>query len=547
MFRNTFKLNLRRKVSLYLIVALAPVAVLVPYVIVEHQLMHSEQEVAERATQIADLIVKSTRYAMLVNEREIADHIIGDIGRQHGIERVRVMNKDGVIVHSKERAENGYAIDQDEEPCTRCHETGKTLSRVPEDKRWRIYTDGYGQRLLAAMAPIRNEPSCYEASCHEHRPGQSVLGVVDIAYSLDEMDAEMREHGIAIFGLSAAVILVIAVGVGILLQRLIYVPLKDLNLGAQRISSGDLEHQLPVRSADEFGRVAESFNQMSTTLRRTLHELKELVQTLEQKVEERTAELRTAEAELAQGEKLASIGLLASGIAHELNNPLTGVLTFTTLLRKKMPDGSPDAEDLDLVIAETKRCASIIRRLLDFARQKVPTEGFVDLNAVLEDVVRFVANPATVQKIAIETRLDPDLPEVWGDADLVKQVVLNILVNATQAISGEGHILVESRRLAPGEGGTKRDGPTMVEFAITDDGCGIPEENLQRIFDPFFTSKEVGKGTGLGLSVSYGIVKAHGGSIRVESVVGEGSTFRVQLPTVAPEAEGESSTTAAKP
>jgi two-component system NtrC family sensor kinase len=167
----------------------------------------------------------------------------------------------------------------------------------------------------------------------------------------------------------------------------------------------------------------------------------------------------------------------------------------------------------------------------------VPTEGHVDLNGVIEEVLRFVFNPATAQRIQVETHLQGDLPKVWGDADMIKQVVLNIVVNATQAIEDKGRVVVESRLVDPRDA---RDGRVpMVEFAISDNGCGIPETNLKRIFEPFFTSKEVGKGTGLGLSVSYGIVKAHGGSIKVDSVVGEGSTFRVRLPTTAPDAPHE--------
>jgi len=206
-------------------------------------------------------------------------------------------------------------------------------------------------------------------------------------------------------------------------------------------------------------------------------------------------------------------------------------LTFTHLLRKKMPEGSQDAEDLDLVIRETKRCASIIRRLLDFAREKTPEKQLVDLNHVIEETVRFVERSAALQQIEIVMELDDDLPELYVDADLIKQVLMNILVNAQQAIEGRGTITVRShfcaaRKLAH-SGGTP---VPAVEITISDTGCGIPKANLQRIFDPFFTSKEVGKGTGLGLSVSYGIVASHGGDIEVDSTVGEGTTFRVYLP-----------------
>jgi two-component system NtrC family sensor kinase len=199
-------------------------------------------------------------------------------------------------------------------------------------------------------------------------------------------------------------------------------------------------------------------------------------------------------------------------------------------MRKKVKDGTEDAEDLDLVIRETKRCAAIIRRLLDFAREKVPVNGFFNLNQVIEDTVRFVERPASLHQIEINTKLDATLPQIWGDADLIKQVVMNLLVNAQQAMDKEGRISVETRSITPSDTPEQQ----AVEISVRDNGCGIPQANLQRIFDPFFTSKEVGKGTGLGLSVSYGIVKAHGGKISVESTVGEGTVFHIQLPVISP-------------
>jgi two-component system NtrC family sensor kinase len=532
--------NLKLKVSLYLIIALSTAMVLFTLLIVKHQVEELENEISRHVMQISEVIVKSTRYAMLLNKRDIAEKIIQDIGRQKGIERVRVMNKDGTIIHSNRSAEIGYSIDQQAEPCVKCHQTIKPLEQVPDDMRWTIYRTPEGTRSLSTMQAIRNEPSCSSASCHEHPASQSVLGIVDVAYSLEEIDQKRNTHTVYLIGFSLGFIVLVSVSAGVLLQRLIYLPLKDLESGAKKIALGELDQNILVRNDDEFGRVAGAFNLMTKALKKSRFEMQELVQTLEMKVEERTQELRVAEAEVAQGEKLASVGLLASGIAHELNNPLTGVLTFTSLLRKKMDEGSQDAEDLDLVIRETKRCASIIKRLLDFAREKVPVKGFFNLNQLIEDTVRFIDRPASLQNIEITTELDPDLPLVWGDADLIKQVILNILVNAQQAIEDQGKIIVESRRYvskSPPKPGVER--LPMVEIAIKDTGCGIPEANLQRIFDPFFTSKEVGKGTGLGLSVSYGIVKAHGGGIKVESVVGAGTTFRIYLPITSPAGETE--------
>ena len=534
------KTSLKLKISLYLYIVLSTAMVLFTLLILKHRQEDLQDVVAKHVTQISEMVVASTRYTMLVNKRDIVEKIIEDIGRQKGIERIRVISKDGTIIHSNRKSEVGYSIEQKDEPCISCHLSNQPLKQVPDDKRWKIIESAGGHRVLGTMHAIRNEPSCASASCHEHPANQSVLGIVDVAYSLDDLDQSMKSHAIHVISISIAFILLFSLTIRILLKRLIYRPLKDLELGAEKVRTGQLDHEIPVRSLDEFGRVAGSFNHMTAALAESRREMEQLVQTLELKVAERTKELLVAKAEVAQGEKLASIGVLASGIAHELNNPLTGVLTFTSLMRKKAPEGSEDAEDLDLVIRETKRCASIIKRLLDFAREKVPVKGFYKLNQVIEDTVRFVERPASLQQIEIKMDLDPALPQVWGDADLIKQVILNLLVNAQQAISGKGSITVQSRSFtAPDGAGSGAKGVPMVEVVVTDTGCGIPPANLQRIFEPFFTSKEVGKGTGLGLSVSYGIVKAHGGKITVESVVGSGTTFRVYLPTTPPLNETE--------
>ena len=205
------------------------------------------------------------------------------------------------------------------------------------------------------------------------------------------------------------------------------------------------------------------------------------------------------------------------------------------MLTDHMPEGSQDAEDMDLVLRETKRCAAIIRRLLDFAREQAPEKKFADLNMIIQDTARIIERPAHLADIEITLDLDRTLPPVWVDEDLIKQVVMNILVNAQHSIENEGTIVVRTRRLPePVSPEPGMDPVPMVEMAVIDTGCGIPEQNLKRVFDPFFTTKDVGKGTGLGLSVSHGIVKAHGGTIKAESTVGKGSTFRIYLPLEAP-------------
>jgi len=532
--------SLKLKVTLYITVGLTLLMVAFSLALVQFQRKALLDEAAAHVTRLSEVMTQSTRFAMLQNQPAYVDRIIQDVAHLEGIERVRIFNKEGRIIHSTDASEIGHTVDRNAEACFRCHQSEKPLTRVPRVERSRIFTAPDGRQLLASMEVVPNEPSCYTAACHAHKREQTVLGVLDIAYSLEDIDRTTRRNTLIVVAFGGTFIALAAFALGLLVHRMVYVPLRDLEAGARRLAGGDLENAIPVRSADEFGQVASAFNAMTVALRDSRRELTEWAHKLEEKVEERTRKLRAAEAGAAEREKLASVGLLAAGIAHELNNPLTGILTFSHMIRKKLPDGSQDAEDLDLVIQETKRCATIIRRLLDFARQRPPEKKFADLNRLIEDTVRLVERPANLHAIEISLQLAPDLPKVWLDEDLVKQVLMNVLVNAQHAISGEGSITVRSRRVPEARSAEPGAAPVpMVEISIADTGSGIPPENLKRIFDPFFTSKGVGKGTGLGLSVSHGIVKAHGGTIEVDSEVGRGSTFRVYLPMQPPADEAQ--------
>lgn len=533
--------TLKFKVSLYLAGALS--AAMLLFIGLAAWFLQQEilDKVSDDVIQLSEVITKSTRFAMLQNQPAYVDSIILDVANQEEIDRVRILSKEGRIIHSTYAPEIGQTVDRQAEACSHCHQSERPLEQVPESERTWTFTDTNGKRLLGSMEVIRNEPSCYNAACHQHSEDTSVLGVLDIVYSLDEINRNVRASTLGITGLSLGFIVIASLAVGLLVHRLVYLPLRDLESGARRLAAGNLNESIPVRGSDEFGELASSFNAMTGALRKSQDELRDWGHTLEQKVEDRTQELRLAQAEAMRGEKLASVGLLASGIAHELNNPLTGILTFSHLLRQKMPDDSPDAEDMDLVIGETKRCAAIIKRLLDFAREKMPEKRFTDLNEVMEDTVRLVERPSHLHDIEIGLDLDRTLPQLWIDADQIKQVVMNLLVNAQHAIEEKGTITIRTRRSpdqkAPAPGAEPQP---MVEISIADTGCGISEANLQRIFDPFFTSKAVGKGTGLGLSVSHSVVEAHGGLIEVDSEVGVGSTFRVYLPLPPTEPEHDS-------
>ena len=523
--------SLKVKVGIYLVVALSVAVFLFTLMVVRNSREELREQVISHASQLSEVVIKSTRFAMLQNQPAHVDKIIQDVGNQKDIDRVRILSKVGKIIHSSDASEIGTMVDQEAESCLACHLDERSKQASPMFGRPRFFTTQDGERMLGATAVIRNEPNCSSAGCHAHSADETVLGVLDIVYPLDQIDREIRSNTITIVVFALGFVILAAVLVSLLVQRAVYRPLADLKDGAARLAEGDLEKQIPVRSDDEFGQLAESFNSMTQALRKSRGELQDWGHTLEQKVQEATRELQLAHAETARSEKLASVGLLAAGIAHELNNPLTGVLTFSHLVRKQMPDGSPEAEDLDLVIEETKRCATIIRRLLDFAREKTPEKKYSDLNSLVEETTQLISQSAQIADIDIIVDLDPELPAVWIDEDLVKQVIMNLLVNAQHAIENDGSITIRTGVHQPRHAadGDKDSGP-MVEISVTDTGCGIEEQNLQKIFDPFFTTKGVGKGTGLGLSVSHGTIAAHGGIIEVESKVGAGTEFRIYLP-----------------
>lgn len=529
------KNSLKFKVGFYLVVALTVAVFLFTMMVVRNNREELLQQVTENSGQLSRVVIGSTRFAMLQNQPSHVSQIIQDVGDQPGIQKVRILSKDGVIIHSSDKKEIGNQVDQAAEACVACHEDEASREASPRFGRTRFFSDQTGERMLGSTAVIHNEPTCAGAGCHKRVADQPVLGVLDIVYPLDKIEHTLRSNTYTIFGLSFGFIVLAGFLVAYLVHRMIYLPLKDLESGADKLASGDLENRIPIRSKDEFGQLASSFNSMTDALRKSHDELEDWGKTLEQKVDEATRELHKAQAESARSEKLASVGLLAAGIAHELNNPLTGVLTFSHLVRKNLPDGSPDAEDLDLVIRETKRCACIIRRLLDFSREKKPEKTFSKLNSLVDETVHLIDQSAQFVDIEISTDLDQRLPEIWLDENLIKQVIMNMLVNAQHAIEGEGRITIRTRLLTADEcPESMQERQDVAELSITDTGCGIAEADMQRIFDPFFTTKGVGKGTGLGLSVSHGTIEAHGGTIEVDSTVGKGTEFRIYLPIGGP-------------
>ena len=298
-------------------------------------------------------------------------------------------------------------------------------------------------------------------------------------------------------------------------------PLHRMAQATQEIAKGDLTHKVDVHSRDEIGTLADSFNRMTDHLRDANQALIDWGTTLENKVEERTKELVEIQAHLVQSEKLASIGKLAAGIAHEINNPLGGILIYSCLILEETDKNNPHYENLKKIVKETTRCKDIVKGLLEFARPKEPEMGMVDMNELLNKSLTLMERQALFQNIDIRKSYEPGLPKIFADGAQLQQVFINIILNAAEAMNGNGALTLKT---------SVDTGRDMISIEFTDTGHGIREEDKKRLFEPFFSTKEVGKGTGLGLAISYGIVQKHRGAIEVHSEAGHGATFTVKLP-----------------
>jgi two-component system, NtrC family, sensor kinase len=494
------------------------------------------------ASQFSDTVKRSIHISMLKNRWQDAFEIMEVIGKQEEVDRVRVFTREGAILFSTDREEIGRAVDKRAESCYACHAAERPLERLRLPDRARIFQDREGHRVLGMITPLYNETGC-SVGCHVHSPTTQVLGVLDITFSLVRVDEEIAAITRRTAAFAGMVILALALLLTVLVRRGVLRPVRELVEGTRRVALGDLDYHIPVRSKDEVGELADSFNRMTEALGKAQGELTDLVGTLEQRVEERTRELREAQNQLIQTEKLTSLGRLSASIAHEINNPLSGILTYAKLVSRKLRAGQPSPEEvltalqqLSLVERETQRCTNIVRNLLDFARGRPPSFQEVDPFAVLDEALSLVAHRMEIQNVEVLREVAP-VPPVRADFGQLRQAVVNILINACDAMENGGKLHLIIRKVdveASGEversgaGGEPGRPARSVEISIADQGEGIPPEHLPRIFDPFFSTKE--KGTGLGLSVVYGIVEKHGGKILVDSRVGEGTTVTLRLP-----------------
>ena len=366
------------------------------------------------ANKLSDAIKNSTYSSMLLNKRDQIHEIINTVGQEPCIREIRLLNKEGMVMFSSENELIGEMVDKKAESCYACHTADEPLEKLPMKERMRIYRiHPDSARILGIINPIYNEKSCWESDCHAHPREQTVLGVLDVKMCLRDVDEQISdsEFRSIIFALIAIVSLSFIIG--FFVRRWVGKPVNELVKATHEVSTGNLNYTIKELGYDELGILAKSFNNM-------------------------TKNLAEARLQLFQSDKMASLGRLAAGVAHEINNPLTGVLTYSSFLLKRVKNNKELEEDLKVIVRETKRSREIVKSLLDFARQSVPKKHSANINEIINNAIEVVNNQLSLKHIKLEEHLDSSLPKATLDANQIQQVFINLLVNAADAIGDSG-------------------------------------------------------------------------------------------------------------
>ncbi len=617
--------NFLTKISLKLIITVGIVTIAIisvnSYLSIQAQRNELLSQAEIYANKLSETIRNSTHLSMLENRSDQTHHIINTIAQEPGLREIRIFNKEGRIIFSSQREYIGQMVDKNAEACYACHTANEPLEKLPMEERMRIYqVPQDSSRILGIINPIYNEQSCWEAGCHVHPKEQKVLGVLDVKLSLKDVDTQIASSEFRSIIFAVIAIAMLSLIIGIFVRRWIEKPVNELVTATEQVGTGNLNYIIKDLGSDEMGLLAKSFNNM-------------------------TQKLAEARLQLFQSDKMASMGRLAAGVAHEINNPLTAVLTYSSFLLKRVND-SELQEDLKVIVRETKRSREIVKSLLDFARQSVPKKSNANINEIISNALAVVDNQLSMKQIKLDKNLEENFPLFKIDSNQMQQVFINLLVNASDAVrEKEGRISVSSKIISLSPYGTlqiknaicskrhslmdeevKIDGKPSVklklaqngkegfvnldpiygknkdkysfkvnppeqvqiscpkcnisvvdkdercskckgtiysfevppqgmfegcinpkcnwqqwtyvdeagvsdyiEIKISDNGTGIAKEDLPRIFEPFYSTKDQ-KGTGLGLAVIWGIIDNHDGTINVESEIGKGTTFTLLLP-----------------
>ena len=502
-----------------------------------------QKRYSEESARIYGLSLSETLYSalhgtMLANDRQGLHQAVRQITERAPNIRVRVFNKEGDITFSSSPAEVGSRLDPRSEACFKCHRADQPIERLPPGDRTRSFSVD-GVAALGVIKPIENEPACSNAACHAHPPSKRLLGVLDVTLVLGQAERMRRQTSLLMVAAFAGVLGVIVLVVLLVIRRAVHRPVGQLSETLDALGQGDYSARFAEEHIAEFAHLGEAVNRMARELQRANAKLVTWAQTLERRVEEKTAELKLAQEQMVQVERMASLGKLAATVAHEINNPLASVVTYSKLLLRRIARQPALAEQLkeqveivEAIADESARCGEIVSDLLLFARRSGTQMEPTAINEVVSRALFLLKHKLDQAAVEARRELAEGLPLLLCDPGQLEQALLALCINAVEAMPGGGTLTV--RTLSPAE-------PGGVQLEVRDTGGGIPEEVLPHIFEPFFTTKGEGeaKGLGLGLAVVYGIVQRNNGTVEVQSAVGQGTTFILRFGAPAPESAGE--------
>ena len=518
--------SLSAKLTTLLLATMILIFAVLGYLNIRLNRQHLEAATLLSAERVSDVIKRSTTEYMLRNDREGLYHSIQVMAGEPGMVKIRVFDQQGRITYTTDPAELNHVVDKNGEACYGCHSRSQPLTRLDRPDRFRIYRTGGGLRVLGIITPIENQPACANSACHAHPTDQNILGVLDTDLSLATTDVQLAESSRRMVAYTLLAMVVIGFLAWLFVWRVVGRPIRTLKKGTEQLSAGSLGFQISLDSKDEVGELARSFNKMSLQLRTANDAIVASTRTLEERVEQKSRELKTAHEHALHIEKMASIGKMAAVVAHEINNPLSGILTYAKLLRKWIDRGETGREKhaealqcLDFISSESRRCGDLVKNLLSFSRTAPMNLEATDLNAVVDRSVRLAEHQMELSAIQLHLDLAPILPRVQCDPAQIEQVLIALVMNAIDAMPRGGNLWLQTYQRGD-----------EVEIQIRDDGTGIAPEILPRIFEPFLTTKDSAHGVGLGLAISHGIIERHHGRIEVQSEPGRGTTFTIALP-----------------
>ena len=492
--------------------------------------------IRQSGNNIGYLVEGSLYRSMLENDKSALQNTLDIINTMPGIDEVNMYNSENELAYTSFSTDTTSHSNPN---CTACHADIATM--FPEkEKSYKIIDiksdcsmnqNDFGHRHLLIRSPILNEKSCYTSSCHAHKQSDVILGSLIIKIPLKDLDAAVEKSSTEFYLLATITTILLLSFLIFFTNKKIRNPLSDIVKASLAVANGDRNTRLEIKpnQLDDMKMVSQAFNEMLDNLQSATTELQNWSQQLEYKVQKKTEELGAAQNELIHIERIASLGKLSLSVAHEINNPLSGILIYTKLVYKQLSNQELDPKkkesmlrQLTLIENETKRCGNIVKGLLDFSRKDQDDFEPKHVHEVLKDTFELMTHPMKIANIHFYNDFSAKSDLIYCSPNQIKQACIAILVNASEAVTENGEVVFRTRNLDE----------TSLKIEISDNGKGIAAEDIPHIFEPFFSTKQNSTGHGLGLAIVHGIIQSHKGKIDVQSEPGKGTTISITLPLI---------------